>query len=240
MTINPLSINNNEEKKNHNIGILIPPVGVGFGLLLVFLILPNILPGLATSIIGTSPKAFWYLSRATAISGYLILWVSMMLGLAMTDQLATKGTTRAAIFEIHKFTSIMGLFFALFHALILIGDQFLRLGILNVLIPFATSSYRPFWVGLGQVAIYLWAILVISFYVRRQITKKVWRLIHFASFATFLMVLSHGITSGTDAGLLSMKGFYWVSGGLFVFLTIYRILNALLKNDQLTSSQKSQ
>ena len=214
MIINPLSIINNEEKKNPILNLLILPIGAGFGLLLVFLLLPNILSGVAISIIGAAPKAFWYLSRATAISGYLILWVSMMLGLAITNQLAVNGITRAAIFEIHKFTSIMGLFFALFHAFILIGDQFLHLGILNIIIPFASSSYRPLWVGLGQVAIYLWAILVISFYVRRQITKKVWRYMHFASFATFLLALSHGITSGTDAGLLSMQGFYWVSGGI--------------------------
>jgi methionine sulfoxide reductase heme-binding subunit len=88
------------------------------------------------------------------------------------------------------------------------------------------------------VALYAWVILVISFYIRKQITKKVWRAIHFASFATFLLALTHGITSGTDAGLLSMQGFYWVSGGLFIFLTIFRILNALLRNDQLISSQK--
>lgn len=238
MVINPLSIINNEEKKNPLLKLLILPVGVVFGLLLVFLLLPNILPGLAASILGVAPKAFWYLSRATAISSYLILWVSMMLGLSMTSQLAAKGTTRAAIFEIHKFTSIIGLFFAVFHGLILMGDQFLHLGILNVLIPFATSSYRPLWVGLGQVTIYLWVILVLSFYVRRQITKKAWRIIHFISFATFLLALTHGITSGTDAGLLSMQGFYWVSGGLFIFLTFYRILNVLLKNDELISQQK--
>ena len=238
MTINPLSIKNNEEKKIPILNLIILPIGVVVGMLLVFLLLPNILPGLAASFMGTAPKAFWYLSRATAISSYLILWGSMMLGLSMTSQLAAKGTTRAAIFEIHKFTSIIGLFFTIFHGLILTGDQFLHLGILNVLIPFATNSYRPLWVGLGQVAMYSWVILVLSFYVRRQITKKAWRIIHFVSFVTFLLALMHGITSGTDAGLLSMQGIYWASGGLFIFLTFYRILNVLLKNDELISQQK--
>jgi hypothetical protein len=37
-----------------------------------------------------------------------------------------------------------------------------------------------------------------------------------------------------------MQLFYWVSGGLFIFLTIFRILVTLLKNDELTSIQKSQ
>jgi predicted ferric reductase len=236
---NSFLINNKEEKKSSIFNIFILPISAGLGLLLVFFLLPTILPGLAASISGAAPRAFWYLSRATAISSYLVLWVSMMLGLAMTSQLAAKGTTRTVIFEIHKFTSLMGLFFALFHAFILLGDQFLHLVILDVLIPFASSAYRPLWVGLGQVALYLWAILILSFYVRRQITKKVWRLIHFASFAIFLLALTHGITSGTDAGLLTMQGFYWVSGGLFIFLTIYRILNTLLKNDEPLPLQKS-
>ena len=240
MTINPLFTNNQEEKKPSIFNIFILPLGVGLGLVLVFIVLPNILPGLATSIIGASPKAFWYLSRATAILSYFILWMSMMLGLAMTSQLASKGTTRAAIFEIHKFTSLMGIFFAFFHALILMGDQFLKFGLLNVLIPFASFAYRPVWVGLGQVAIYVWVFLILSFYVRKVLTKKWWRIIHFASFATFLLALVHGITSGTDIGLFSMQSFYWVSGGLFIFLTIYRILITLLKNNELASIQKSQ
>ncbi len=238
MITNSFLMNNKEEKRSTIFNILILPLSVGLGLLLVSFLLPTILPGLAASLSGAAPKAFWYLSRATAISSYFILWVSMLLGLTMTSQLAAKGTTRAAIFEIHKFTSLMGLFFALFHAFILIGDQFLHLGVLNVLIPFASSTYRTVWVGLGQVAFYLWAIVVLSFYMRSQITKKVWRLIHFASFATFLLALTHGITSGTDAGLFSMQGFYWISGGILIFLIIYRILNTLLKNDELPSLQK--
>jgi predicted ferric reductase len=240
LRINPLFTDNQEEKKPSIFNIFILPLGVGLGLLLVFIVLPNILPGLAASIIGASPKAFWYLSRATAILSYFILWMSMMLGLAMTSQLASKGATRAAIFEIHKFTSLLGFFFAFFHALLLIGDQYLKFGLLNVFIPFASFAYRPLWVGLGQIAIYVWIFLVLSFYVRKLLTKKWWRIIHFASFATFLLALVHGITSGTDTGLLSMQSFYWVSGGLFIFLTIYRIMITLLQNDQSTVVQKNQ
>jgi predicted ferric reductase len=240
LRINPLFTDNQEEKKPSIFNIFILPLGVGLGLLLVFIVLPNILPGLAASIIGASPKAFWYLSRATAILSYFILWMSMMLGLAITSQLASKGTTRAAIFEIHKFTSLLGIFFAFFHALLLMGDQFLKFGLLNVFIPFASFAYRPLWVGLGQIAIYVWIFLVLSFYVRKLLTKKWWRIIHFASFATYLLALVHGITSGIDTGLLSMQSFYWVSGGLFIFLTIYRILITLLQNDQSTVVQKNQ
>jgi predicted ferric reductase len=231
MLNNPMSIK--EEKKG---GIspflfLFLPVGVMLGLILVFFLFPSIVSGMAISLLGNTPKAFWFLSRATAISSYFVLWISMMLGLAMTTQLSSKGTNRAAIYEMHKFTSILGLVLAGLHALLLLGDQYLQFGLANILIPFSTTFYRPFWVGLGQVAFYVWLTLITSFYVRRQLSRTGWRWIHYASFATFLLALCHGITSGTDAGQISLQGFYWVSGGLFIFLTIFRILNSFLKTE---------
>jgi predicted ferric reductase len=229
MLNNPMSIK--EEKKGELSPFLFLPFGVLLGLTLVYFLFPSVVSGMAISLIGNTPKAFWFLSRATAISSYIVLWISMMLGLLMTSQLASKGTNQAAIYEMHKFTSILGLSFAGLHALLLLGDQYLHFGLANILIPFSTTFYRPLWVGLGQVAFYVWLILITSFYIRRQITKTGWRLIHYASFATFLLALCHGITSGTDSGQISMQGFYWVSGGLFIFLTIFRILNGLLKSE---------
>ena len=221
------------EKKGTNLSLtwLAIPFGILLGVILIILILPGILPGMAVSLAGSEPKVFWYLSRATAIGGYSFLWLSMMLGLAMTGHLAGKGTSKAAFFEIHKFTSLLGLGFAGLHVFLLLGDQYLKFGLYNLLIPFASSVYRPFWVGLGQVAFYLWLVLIASFYIRRQISRSIWRWIHFASFATFLLALLHGLTSGTDAGLIAMQLFYWISGGLFILLAIFRILNSLINRD---------
>jgi predicted ferric reductase len=219
-----------EEEKHTLMHVIILPVGVILGLLLLFQLLPSILPGLAASLVGPAPKAFWYLSRATAISSYMLLWVSMLLGVTMTGKLAQNASTKAGIFEMHKFTSIMGLFFAAFHALILLGDQFLHFTLASILLPFSATVYRPLWVGLGQLGFYLWVIIVFSYYLRKQISRKGWRLVHYASFACFLLALIHSITSGTDAALTEMQLFYWTSGGILMILTIYRILAVLVKD----------
>src|SRR3989304_552787 len=44
------------------------------GLSVAILLLPTWLPNMATSLAGDSPKVYWYLSRATAFVGPLLLW----------------------------------------------------------------------------------------------------------------------------------------------------------------------
>ena len=124
----------------------------------------------------------------------------------------------------HKFTSLLALAFGLFHGLILLGDAYINYTLAQVLLPFASRSFRPVWVGLGQVALYLLALVGLSFYARPWIGRRAWRLIHFLSFAVFLLALAHGAASGTDTREAWVRSMYWVSGGSLLFLTIYRIL----------------
>jgi hypothetical protein len=58
------------------------------GLLLSGIVLPFILPGLITSVLGPDPKVFWYLSRASAVISYLFLWASMVFGLLLSSRTA--------------------------------------------------------------------------------------------------------------------------------------------------------
>lgn len=93
----------------------------------------------------------------------------------------------------------------------------------QILIPFATTSYRPFWVGLGQIAFYLWIIVTLTFYVRGKIGMKSWRWIHYLSYLVFIMALAHGIAAGTDTGTSWATGMYWGSAASLLFLFIYRV-----------------
>src|SRR5438045_4073132 len=56
--------------------------------LMVAVAQPAWLAALFASLAGAQPTAYWYLSRASAIVGYLMLWGSMVLGLAITNKLA--------------------------------------------------------------------------------------------------------------------------------------------------------
>ncbi len=203
------------------IGMLLAVIAGALGAAVV---MPALLPGLTHSLLDAEPKAYWYLSRSSAFVSYGLMWMSMVLGLLMTNKLARMWPGGPTAFDLHQYCSVLGLAFALFHALILMGDAYIAYTLAQILTPFASVDYKPLWVGLGQIGFYVMAIVGFSFYARRVITQKGWRLIHFLSFALFVLALLHGLQSGTDAATPWALTVYWVSGVSVLFLTVYRIL----------------
>jgi predicted ferric reductase len=196
-------------------------------LFLAILVLPTWLPNMATSLTGTDPKVYWYLSRATAFVSLSILWLSMALGLGISNKMARLWPGAPAAFAIHEYVSLLGLAFAVFHAFILLGDHYINFTVAQIFIPFATTGYRPTWTGIGQLAFYLWLIVTLSFYVRSHIGQKTWRTLHYLSFALYLMGLVHGLFAGTDSTATWAWYYYWISGGSLLFLLVYRIINTI-------------
>jgi predicted ferric reductase len=201
-------------------------LAVFFGLVAAAYVLPIWLPGLTSSFVGSNPKAYWYLSRGAGFVALSLLWVSMMLGVGITNKLARLWPGIPPTMVIHEYTGLLGLFFAAFHALILLGDQYSKYQLVQLLMPFGSVQYRPTWVGLGQLGFYAWLIIAVTFYIRKAIGKKTWRVIHYASFACYLVALIHGLLSGTDAATTWAQDFYWITGGSLLFLLVYRILTS--------------
>jgi predicted ferric reductase len=198
------------------------------GVLAAVVLLPAALPNLAASLLGPEPKAYWYLARSSAWAAYFLLWLAMALGLLITSKAARIWPGGPVAYDIHQFASLLSLAVALFHGLILTGDRYINFSIIQVLIPFSNPDYRPLWVGVGQMGFYLLGLVGLSFYIRRTLTPRIWRLLHFFSFLTYLFVLLHGITSGTDTAQPWAIAAYWLTGGSILFLTVYRIANSVL------------
>jgi predicted ferric reductase len=204
--------------------VLVMLLAIAAGAFAAVIVLPSWLPGLRASLLGPEPKAYWYLSRSSAVVAYLLLWISMATGLTISNRLARIWPGGPTAFDLHQYTSLLGMGFALFHALILMGDQYIAYTLSQVLLPFASDSYRPLWVGLGQVGWYLMAIVSMTFYLRRKIGHRLWRLIHMICYAMFALALLHGLLSGTDSGAIWARGMYWASATSLLFLTVYRVL----------------
>jgi predicted ferric reductase len=194
-------------------------VAMTVGLLFAVLILPSWLPNMSFSLGGDAPKAYWYLSRATAFVSLSLLWLSMALGLGITNKMARLWPGAPAAFALHEYVSLLGLAFAVFHAIVILGDHYIN---------FTTVDYRPFWVGIGQLAFYTWAILALTFYIRPIIGQKSWRFLHYGSFGMYLMGIFHGLFSGTDTSAGWAQNYYWISAGSLLFLLIYRILAVVI------------
>jgi predicted ferric reductase len=194
------------------------------GVFMAAIVLPLWLPGLSASLFGPSQKAFWYLSRGSAFVSFGLLWVSMAFGLIITNKMARVWPGGPSAFDLHQFASLLGLAFGVFHALILIGDQYIGYTLAQIFIPFASTGYKPLWVGLGQLGLYVWAIVAFSFYVKNWIGTRTWRTLHYASFVMFFLVLIHGYTSGTDSGTAWALNLYWWAFASLLFLVFCRVL----------------
>ncbi|GAB4440387.1 MAG: hypothetical protein OHK0015_36310 [Chloroflexi bacterium OHK40] len=201
-------------------------LGAAGGALLAAAALPALLPGLTASLLGAEPSAYWLLARSSAMVAYALLWLAMLSGLLMSNRLARVWPGGPTAFALHQHTSLLGLAFSLFHALILLGDRFVAATLAQILVPFAYSGYAPLWVGLGQVALYGLVLVGLSFYVRSHLGQRLWRLVHLLSFVVFALALAHGVMSGSDSVTRPAQVLYWSSGGSVLFLTVYRVLMA--------------
>ncbi len=198
--------------------------GVAAGALAGVIALPGWLPALNASIQALDPKAFWYLSRASGFAAFGLLWLSMVFGLLITNRMARLWPGGFTAFDLHQYASLLGLGLTVFHALILLGDHYINYSVAQLLIPFGSANYRQFWVGLGQIGIYGLAVTSLSFYLRRGLGTRGWRVVHGLSYAAFLLALVHGLLSGSDSGSLLVLGFYWLTAVSTLVLTLYRIL----------------
>jgi sulfoxide reductase heme-binding subunit YedZ len=169
-------------------------------------------------------KAFWYLARAGGIVSYILLWLASCWGIMMSSKVIKGYINFASAYALHEFLPLLGIVFAALHALVLLGDSFIGFNLQQILIPF-TSTYEPFWTGLGSLAFYLFLAIVLSSYLRKQIGQKSWRIFHYTSYLAFLFALVHGLMAGTDSDTLAVRLLYIVTGGITLFLIYYRVLS---------------
>ena len=173
----------------------------------------------------TDSRVYWYMSRSAGIVAYLLLWASVMAGIGISSKFFNDFISPQITNEVHKFTSILAMIVGMFHGLILLGDTYMKFSVLDILIPFK-SAYQPFWVGLGILGFYLLAMLVVSFYIKKRIGHRTWRLLHYSSFALWIMTTLHGLAAGTDTSTVLMKMLYTAAVVSVGYLLTYRIATA--------------
>ena len=167
-----------------------------------------------------SQQLWWYITRSAGIVAYLLLWLSTVWGLAVPSKIVAPVLEGGYTFDFHQFISLLAIAFALLHALVLMLDRYLPYSIFQVLVPFL-SPYRPQWVGIGVISLYIMILVAATFYVRARIGMNTFRLIHYTSLLGYLGVTVHGLTSGTDAPLASMQFIYYGSSLVVIGLTVY-------------------
>lgn len=162
----------------------------------------------------------WFITRASGILAYLLLWLSTVWGLAVSSKMFDKLVPRAFTYDAHEYLSLLAFVFTIVHVFILLGDTFMPFNLTQLLVPFI-SDYRPFWIGVGIIGTYLSVLVTVTFYLRRWIGQRTFRVIHYLSFAAFYGVLIHSWFAGTDTGLVATRVMYFFTGLSVIFMTVY-------------------
>jgi hypothetical protein len=159
----------------------------------------------------------WDVARAGGFVAYILLTLSVAIGLALTLHWQSPRWPRLINSELHNFITLLALIFTCVHVTAVWLDPFTSFGWNEVLIPFA-SHYRPQWVALGIIALYLGLAIGLSTWLRPRIGYRWWRRLHVLTLLIFALVLVHGIATGSDTrtwwGVAIYAGSVLLVGGL--------------------------
>jgi sulfoxide reductase heme-binding subunit YedZ len=144
-------------------------------------------------------EAVWYMIRATGVVALILLSVTTVLGLLSASRARSRRWPAFAQVDLHKRATLLALVFLGLHIAGAVLDTYVHVGLVSVIVPF-TSSFRPFWTGLGAVAVDLLAAVAISSALRQRIAPSVWRGLHWLAYACWPVAMAHALGSGTDAG----------------------------------------
>lgn len=171
-----------------------------------------------------SAKAAWFISRSSGVVAYVLITLSVLLGLVQSGNLFRAYIAPLLSLGLHSYFSWIGLGLSLLHGIVLVGNEYISFGLTQVFIPFI-SEYRPISVGLGIIAFYLMLLLSLSFYARSYLGQENFRTLHYTSFVAFVLVTAHGLLAGTD----SVPLWWMYTGSLMAVLalTILRVAASL-------------
>ena len=190
----------------------------------------------AQSLLGlNSVQIWWYVTRASGLTGYFLIWLSMVWGFAIPSKIIQPILDNTFTYDFHEHLSLVGLGFIVLHVAVLLFDKYLPFNILQILIPF-TDTYRPIWVGLGIISFYILLLVTFTFYLRSQIGGKAFRSIHLLSMLGYLGATLHGFFAGTDSALPITMFLYIITFLVVIFMTVYWLVMRFLGHDE---SQRS-
>ncbi|MBV7507312.1 ferric reductase-like transmembrane domain-containing protein [Bacillus sp. sid0103] len=138
----------------------------------------------------------WYMIRATGLAAYLLLYLSVLIGLYSQVQKKRKQKVTASLF-LHESLSNWALYLVIGHVGFLLIDSYISLQWFEVLIPFKTD-YKPWPMALGALSLYFLIMTIGTSKARKKIGYQKWRKLHALNPILYIFVTIHGLLIGTD------------------------------------------
>lgn len=145
----------------------------------------------------TTGTAFWFASRATGVISLILFSLVAILGILINRQGRLPGLPRFAVTGLHRNLSLLTVAFLGMHIVTAIVDGYAHIPWLSTLVPF-TSGYERFWIGLGTMAVDLFAAVIVTSLLRDRLRPAVWRAVHWLSYVSYPVIVVHSMGAYKD------------------------------------------
>jgi predicted ferric reductase len=141
--------------------------------------------------------AFWFASRATGVISLILFSIVAILGIMVNRQGRLPGLPRFAVTGLHRNLSLLTVAFLGTHIVTAIVDGYAKIPWLSTVVPFS-SGYERFWIGLGTVAVDLFAALIVTSLLRDRLKPAVWRAVHWLAYVSYPVIVVHSFGAYKD------------------------------------------
>ncbi|MFJ6749756.1 MULTISPECIES: hypothetical protein [unclassified Streptomyces] len=149
-----------------------------------------------------------FLDYGAGVLALVSLSVTVLWGLAATDRMVLHSAHRLLAQAVHRGTAIAGLGFLGLHIWVKVAEG--HTGAASAAIPF-TDGARPFLIGLGTLAAYVFLAVAVTGAVRGMFTghtaSRWWRALHMSAYVAWALALVHGLKSGREAAGWAVAGY---------------------------------
>jgi predicted ferric reductase len=149
-------------------------------------------------------QALWALGRGTGVVALIAFTLALVLGITSRSGRPIPGLGRFGATDLHRTAALTGVALIGAHVGTLMFDPYAQLRLVDVVLPFL-GQYRPFWLGLGTLSVDLLAVVTVVSLLRHRVGPRVFRLVHWASYAMWPVALIHSLGNGTDGGTVWLR-----------------------------------
>jgi methionine sulfoxide reductase heme-binding subunit len=171
----------------------------------------------------------WYLIRSTGYVSYILISLSVILGLYSQLQKSRGAKVNGLLTFAHMNMGNWGFYLGLMHGILTAFDTYQPFQIKELLIPFL-SHYKNFAMGMGIISMYCLIITIFTSEFRSVIGIALWRKLHMFTPLVYLSATIHGIYIGSDSQQLWSFYLYLVSIALVAILLLLRFFTRTKAN----------
>lgn len=164
-------------------------------------------------------SALWYLGRGAGVLTLVLCTVTTVLGIGTRSGRTFGRLPRFAVATVHRSASLLAITFLVVHVGTLLFDPYAQLRIVDLVVPFL-GNYRPLWLGLGTLALDLFAAVVVTSLLRNRIGLRGWRIVHWLAYAAWPVAVAHGLGTGTD----NARWWLWGIAGACVLAVVAAVI----------------